>query len=93
MASTSPEGALYDEGVRMGSWGLLLHCLTSAVYSVIVERLTMSYGYKVGSYTGRHTDIQADTQTLRYTGRHTDTQAHRKTYRHTGRLTDTMMYT
>ncbi|XP_070199581.1 solute carrier family 45 member 3-like [Littorina saxatilis] len=47
LPSSTPEGAAYDEGVRMGSWGLLLHCLTSAIYSVIVERLVVSYGYKM----------------------------------------------
>ena len=47
LPSNTPEGQAYDEGVRMGSWGLLLHCLTSAIYSVIVERLTSSYGYKM----------------------------------------------
>ena len=47
LPSSTPEGQAYDEGVRMGSWGLLLHCLTSAIYSVIVERLTCSYGYKM----------------------------------------------
>ncbi|XP_076471893.1 LOW QUALITY PROTEIN: solute carrier family 45 member 3-like [Babylonia areolata] len=47
LPSSSAEGQAYDEGVRMGSWGLLIHCLTSAVYSVVVERLACSYGYKM----------------------------------------------
>ncbi|KAL8618975.1 hypothetical protein ACOMHN_018358 [Nucella lapillus] len=47
LPSSTPEGQAYDEGVRMGSWGLLIHCLTSAVYSILVERLACSYGYKM----------------------------------------------
>lgn len=43
---SAEEGHLYDEGVRMGSWGLLLHCLTSALYATVVERLTLNYGYR-----------------------------------------------
>ena len=35
----SASGRLYDEGVRMGSWGLLFHCITSASYSFCVERM------------------------------------------------------
>ncbi len=38
-AEDSHERLLYDEGVRMASWGLLLHCVTSAVYAAIVDRL------------------------------------------------------
>lgn len=34
----------YDEGVRMASWGLLFHCITSAVYAFIVERLVDRFG-------------------------------------------------
>ncbi|ELT92362.1 hypothetical protein CAPTEDRAFT_73170, partial [Capitella teleta] len=34
----------YDEGVRMGSWGLLFHCITSAVYAFFVERLVKRFG-------------------------------------------------
>lgn len=36
----------FDQGVRMGSWGLLLHCITSAVYALFVERLVDQYGCK-----------------------------------------------
>ncbi|GBM37896.1 Membrane-associated transporter protein [Araneus ventricosus] len=28
---------LYDDGVRMGSWGLLLHCLSAAVYAAFLQ--------------------------------------------------------
>ncbi|KAK0049309.1 solute carrier family 45 member 3 [Biomphalaria pfeifferi] len=42
----SVEGRAYDEGVRVASWGLLLHCICSAVFSFFIERLTESYGYK-----------------------------------------------
>jgi hypothetical protein len=41
----SPLRILYDDGVRMASWGLLLHCITSAIYAVFIERLTERYGY------------------------------------------------
>ncbi|KAK3101626.1 hypothetical protein FSP39_004984 [Pinctada imbricata] len=36
----------YDEGVRMGSWGLLFHCITSTVYAMFIERLVEKYGSK-----------------------------------------------
>lgn len=35
---------LYDEGVRMGSWGLLFHCITAAVYAFFIESLVDKYG-------------------------------------------------
>lgn len=40
----------FDEGVRMGSWGLLLHCITSAIYAVFVEKLVSRFGCKL-TYT------------------------------------------
>ena len=50
----APEGSYlrnrFDEGVRMGSWGLLLHCITSASYALFVERLVNAYGTKL-TYT------------------------------------------
>ena len=36
----------YDEGVRMASWGLLLHCITSAIYAAIVDRLVTRYSMR-----------------------------------------------
>ncbi|XP_041367043.1 solute carrier family 45 member 3-like [Gigantopelta aegis] len=39
----SASGRLYDEGVRMGSWGLLFHCITSASYSFFVEKMVDRY--------------------------------------------------
>ncbi|CAD5121067.1 unnamed protein product [Dimorphilus gyrociliatus] len=42
----SNERALYDEGIRMGSWGLLLHCITSAVYASFIEKITTKAGNK-----------------------------------------------
>ncbi|BFZ16038.1 hypothetical protein BsWGS_19077 [Bradybaena similaris] len=42
----SPEGKAYDDGVRVASWGLLLHCICSAIFSFFIERLTSTYGYK-----------------------------------------------
>ncbi|XP_048780513.1 solute carrier family 45 member 3-like isoform X2 [Ostrea edulis] len=38
--------ARYDEGVRMGSWGLLFHCITSAVYAFFVENLVERIGIR-----------------------------------------------
>ncbi|XP_062588232.1 solute carrier family 45 member 3-like [Saccostrea cucullata] len=38
--------ARYDEGVRMGSWGLLFHCITSAVYAFFVENLVERVGIR-----------------------------------------------
>lgn len=44
----APENSIlrnhYDEGVRMASWGLLFHCITSAVYAFLVERLVERFG-------------------------------------------------
>ncbi|XP_069133435.1 solute carrier family 45 member 3-like [Argopecten irradians] len=34
----------YDEGVRMGSWGLLFHCITSTSYAFFIESLVEKYG-------------------------------------------------
>jgi Na+/melibiose symporter-like transporter len=34
----------------MGSWGLLLHCITSALYAVFVEKLVARFGCKL-TYT------------------------------------------
>ncbi|XP_076339258.1 solute carrier family 45 member 3-like [Tachypleus tridentatus] len=28
---------LYDEGVRMGSWGLLFHCITAVLYAALLQ--------------------------------------------------------
>lgn len=43
---------LYDRGVRMGSWGLLLHCINSAIYAAFIEkisaRLDLRRAYLVG---------------------------------------------
>ncbi|KAL5007087.1 hypothetical protein ScPMuIL_015893 [Solemya velum] len=41
---------MFDEGVRMGSWGLLLHCITSAVYAFFLERIVDRCGPKL-TYT------------------------------------------
>ncbi|XP_015904869.1 solute carrier family 45 member 3 [Parasteatoda tepidariorum] len=40
---------LYDEGIRMGSWGLLLHCLSSVLYAALFQKCLISrYGtYRV----------------------------------------------
>lgn len=36
----------YDEGVRMGSWGLLFHCITSTTYVFFIEGLVEKYGMR-----------------------------------------------
>ncbi|GIY59538.1 solute carrier family 45 member 3 [Caerostris darwini] len=43
---------LYDDGVRMGSWGLLLHCLSAAVYAAFLqEKLINKYGKRSAAIT------------------------------------------
>ncbi|WAR03056.1 S45A3-like protein [Mya arenaria] len=37
----------FDNGVRMGSWGLLLHCITSAVYALFVEKIVARFGCRL----------------------------------------------
>lgn len=38
---------LYDEGVRMGSWGLWLHCLSAAIYAAIFQdKIIKQYGQR-----------------------------------------------
>merc|ERR1719369_620049 len=38
---------LFDEGVRMGSWGLLLHSITACVYAVFIqEHVTKMLGLR-----------------------------------------------
>ncbi|XP_033115668.1 solute carrier family 45 member 3-like [Anneissia japonica] len=37
---------LYEEGIRMGSWGLLLNCMTSMIFSAFLARLIQMYGTK-----------------------------------------------
>ncbi|XP_046561467.1 solute carrier family 45 member 3-like [Haliotis rubra] len=48
----SPNENLYDEGVRMGSWGLLLHCITSASYAFFIEKLVDKYGSQLTYLVG-----------------------------------------
>ena len=42
----SPAQRLYDEGVRSGSWGLLFHCVFSALSAPCIERIVQRYGMK-----------------------------------------------
>ncbi|XP_076069536.1 solute carrier family 45 member 3-like [Oratosquilla oratoria] len=39
----SPVASLYDQGVRMGSWGLFLHSLTACVYSFFIQPFFIGY--------------------------------------------------
>ena len=48
----SPLQGLYDEGVRMGSWGLLLHCVTSALYATCIGRLITRFGSRQTYFIG-----------------------------------------
>ncbi|KAL4658583.1 solute carrier family 45 member 3 [Arapaima gigas] len=43
----SPERLQYDEGVRVGSLGLFLQCVTSVVFSLLIDRLVARMGTRV----------------------------------------------
>ena len=45
-ADDSPAQRLYDEGVRSGSWGLLFHCVFSALSAACIERIVRRFGMK-----------------------------------------------
>lgn len=49
----------FDEGVRMGSWGLLFHCITSAIYALFVERIVQRFGCKLTYSIGMTTFVLA----------------------------------
>jgi len=59
----APEGSdlrnLYDHGVRIGSFGLLLHCVNSAVYAGVVERLASHYDLRMTYVAGMATFVVA----------------------------------
>jgi len=59
----APEGSdlrnLYDHGVRIGSFGLLLHCINSAVYAAVVERLAAHYDLRMTYVAGMATFVVA----------------------------------
>lgn len=42
----------YDEGVRMGSWGLLWHCILSAVYAAFIDRVISAFNLQVVYFLG-----------------------------------------
>ena len=49
-APGSVAALLFDEGVRMGSWGLLLHSVTAGLYAVFCqEAVTRTLGLKAQS--------------------------------------------
>ncbi|CAN7999025.1 unnamed protein product [Ixodes hexagonus] len=51
--ASAADRLLYDRGVRAGSWGLLVNCVASSVYSLCFQwRLTARLGQRVGLYTG-----------------------------------------
>ena len=51
-APDSARALAYDAGVRMGSWGLLLHCVTSAAYAAVIGRLVARVGPRVTYLAG-----------------------------------------
>jgi len=59
----APEGSdlrnLYDHGVRIGSFGLLLHCINSAVYAGIVERFAAHFDLRLTYVAGMATFVVA----------------------------------
>ncbi|XP_023323954.1 solute carrier family 45 member 3 [Eurytemora carolleeae] len=53
----APSGSVYDilfdEGVRMGSWGLLLHSVTAGIYAVFIqEHVTNAFGLRISYQIG-----------------------------------------
>lgn len=59
----APEGSdlrnLYDHGVRIGSFGLLLHCVNSAVYAGVVERCAARFDLRLMYVAGMVTFVVA----------------------------------
>ena len=59
----APEGSdlrnLYDHGVRIGSFGLLLHCVNSAVYAGVVERFAAHFDLRLTYAAGMATFVVA----------------------------------
>ena len=59
----APEGSdlrnLYDHGVRIGSFGLLLHCINSAIYAGIVERFAAHFDLRLAYVAGMATFVVA----------------------------------
>lgn len=59
----APEGSdlrnLYDHGVRIGSFGLLLHCINSAVYAAVVERFAAQFDLRLTYFAGMVTFVGA----------------------------------
>jgi len=59
----APEGSdlrnLYDHGVRIGSFGLLLHCINSAVYAGVVERFAAHFDLRLTYVAGMATFVVA----------------------------------
>ena len=51
--------ALYDEGVRSGSWGLLFHCVFSALSAACIERVVAAWGMRRTYMTGMLTFVAA----------------------------------
>ncbi|XP_072034849.1 solute carrier family 45 member 3-like [Amphiura filiformis] len=37
----------YEQGIRMATWGLFLHSVTAALYSLVIEKFITAYGTKM----------------------------------------------
>ena len=48
----SPLREKFDDGVRMGSWGLLLHCVSSALYAAFIERISSRFNLRLAYLFG-----------------------------------------
>jgi solute carrier family 45 protein 3 len=48
---------LYDRGVRVGSFGLLLHCVSSAAYASVVERIMARTDLRTTYFAGMATFV------------------------------------
>ncbi|XP_077517444.1 solute carrier family 45 member 3-like isoform X2 [Amblyomma americanum] len=55
-SASNDDRSRYDHGVRAGSWGLLVNCIASSVYSLCVQwRVTSRFGQRFGLLLGMGT--------------------------------------
>lgn len=54
--ASNDDRSRYDRGVRAGSWGLLVNCIASSVYSLTIQwRVTSRFGQRFGLLLGMGT--------------------------------------
>lgn len=54
--ASNDDRSRYDRGVRAGSWGLLVNCIASSVYSLTIQwRVTTRFGQRFGLLLGMGT--------------------------------------